>query len=66
MRNPPPTTEKLEPIADFAIESRYKAQKYLAEYIALKIATLAKEHLSSRTWKGELPERHLWNGKLVS
>jgi hypothetical protein len=60
--NPPPSTNKFSFIADFARESRLQANSYLSEKIASKCASLAKDLLASRPWKGSFPEQQLWEG----
>ena len=64
--NPPQSTNKLSFVESFAKDARLKANDYLSKAIASKTGSLTKQLLSSRPWKENLPERHLWEGTLRS
>jgi hypothetical protein len=60
--NPPTTTDMLELFNSFARKARANAQDFIAQHIASKTASLAKQLLSSRSWIGKIPEQSLWEG----
>ena len=62
IRNPPSSIDKAYLVDSFAAEAQTKAQNYMSRDIATKIASLAKQLLSSRSWTGNVPEQSLWEG----
>jgi hypothetical protein len=60
--NPPASTEKFDLTTSFAANARTVAQEHLSKSIASKVASLAKQLLSSRQWTEKIPEQNLWEG----